>query len=155
MLPGDRLVCAFVKTQTVGTQFRQWPLHVTIVPWFRADEPSEALARSLRRSLKNIEPFVAIAGGEALFGARKSKPVRLLRPVQSFKLLEQAVRACLHQKRAWLVDETTKTRRDFVPHVTDQAASRLAEGDRFWCTQLYIVEQKGNYKEIVSEIYFD
>jgi len=35
MLPGDRLICAFVSERKVGATFRLWPLHVTIVPWFR------------------------------------------------------------------------------------------------------------------------
>lgn len=152
MLPGDRLVCVFTEPQPVGLQFSTWLLHATIVPWFRVDETSDVIARDLQTELRHAVPFMAIANGEALFGPQKSRPVRLLQPVVPFKTLEQKVRGYLHNKQAWLVDETTKRPREFVPHVTDQADARLQEGDAFWCTQLYIVEQKGFHKEIVAEI---
>lgn len=154
MLPGDRLVCAFVEPQAVGTQFSAWMLHVTIVPWFRLDEPTDVISHDLWQVLKHATPFLAIAGGQALFGVRKTKPVRLLQPVLPFKTLEQKTRAYLRKKHAWLVDETTRSHREFVPHATDQADARLQEGDAFWCAQLYIVEQKGKAKEIVGEIQF-
>lgn len=152
MLPGDRLICAFMGSQTVGLQFSAWLLHVTIVPWFRVDETSGVIVRNLQTELQYVVPFMAITDGEALFGPQKSRPVRLLQPVAPFRTLEQKVRGYLHEKRAWLVDETAKRPREFAPHVTDQADARLHESDTFWCDRLYIVEQKGKLKEVVGEI---
>lgn len=154
MLPDDRLICAFVEPQAVGGRFSGWPLHVTIVPWFRLDEQSEVIAHDLRRELRHVVPFMAIADGEAMFGPHKSRRVRLMQPVLAFKTPEQKVRGYLRKKHAWLVDETTKQHHEFVPHVTDQIDARLQEGHTFWCDRLYIVEQKGGRKEIVGEIQF-
>jgi len=154
MVPADRLICTFVDQQDTGAQFKHWLLHVTIVPWFRLDDSSEAIAQGLARALKSIVPFEAFADGEAHFGPRKRRPVALLQQPTPFTNIEAKVRTYLHKKRAWLVDETTKRRYEFRPHVTAQGDAGLEPGDTFWCDRLYIVEQKGDYKEIVSEVRF-
>lgn len=87
-----------------------------------------------------------------MFGPRKNRPATLIAQPTPFTTVEQKARNYLHQKRAWLVDETTKRRHAFRPHVTAQAESRLIPGKIFTCDRLYIVEQMGNYKEVVGEI---
>jgi len=154
MLPGDRLVCAFVEAQTVETQFNEWLLHVTIVPWFRLADSSKQIAAGLARAFSAIKPFEAVAGDIVKFGPKKNRPARLVEPVMPFEELEKLVRNYLHKKRAWLVDETTERPRQFRPHVTVQKVGRLTEGQIFKVYKLYIVEQKGNYKEITAEIIF-
>jgi 2'-5' RNA ligase len=153
MLPGDRLVCGFVEPQQVGERFQSWLLHVTIVPWFRLSDDSLTLAAGLERALQNIEPFEAsISEVQANFGARKREAGVIAQPTP-FSDIEQKVRTYFHKKRAWLVDETTKRRYEFRPHVTLQPGASLKIGDSFRCDRLYIVEQKGDYKEIVSEVH--
>jgi len=152
MLPGDRLVCAFVERQRVGLQFKTWLLHVTVVPWFRVPSSSEAIAAGLKQALKTIAPFEVAGESEAMFGLRKNRPVRLLVQLTILSDIEQKVRTYLHKKRAWLADETTKHRQEFRPHVAAQKDAGLQEGAKFIIDGLYIVEQKGNYKEIVAEV---
>lgn len=152
MLPGDRLLCAFVEPQKAGTTFKAWILHVTIVPWFRLKDSSEVLAKGLYKALSTIEPFESVANGQVFIGPKKNRAATQLNQPSSFEKIEEKSRNYLHKKRAWLVDETTKKKRKFHPHVTDQQGMRLNSGDTFWCDRLYIVEQKGDYKVIESEI---
>lgn len=151
MIPGDRLVCAFVRPQTTGMQFKKWLLHVTIVPWFRLEDESADIAGGLEQALKTISPFEARVDGAAKFGPRR-REVSLVKQPTGLNEVEAKVRGYLHKKRAWLVDETTKRRYDFRPHVTMQGDEKLQDGDTFWVDRLYIVEQKGDYKEIVAEV---
>jgi 2'-5' RNA ligase len=153
MLPGDRLACLFVEARRVGERFERWPLHVTIVAWFRLDAPSEQLGLGLQRALQTVEPFAVRADGEARFGPRK-RSVRLLEASQPLLDVERKTRRYLHKKRALLIDETTKRRYDFRPHVTAQGEQALGAEVILRFERLYIVEQKGDYKEIVSEAYF-
>lgn len=125
---------------------------MTIVPWFRLGEPSEQIGAGLSRAFVAIKPFEAQVGDMAMFGPKKNRQARLLQAVAPFSSLEQKVRSYLHKKQAWLVDETTKRRQEFRPHVTLQKTSELAEGERFQVARLYIVEQKGDYKEVMVEI---
>lgn len=152
MLPGDRLVCAFVKPQVVGTGFTDWPLHVTIVPWFRAELSTEDLSRELAETYEGIEPFVARVGQEAMFGADHSRPVNLIETKAPFADLEIRTRRMLHDHAAWLVDETTKRRWPYRPHVTAQASGRLQEGQTFGCTRVYVVAQQGASKLVAAEV---
>jgi len=152
MKPGDRLVCAFVEPQQVGKQFTKWLLHVTIVPWFRLTDPSDSIVHGLELALRTGAPFEAVADEQALFGPKHNRHAVLIAQPTPFVQLEKQVRSYLHKKRAWLVDETTKAKRQFRPHVTQQGAETLREGDTFPCDRLYIVEQKGNYKEIVGKV---
>jgi 2'-5' RNA ligase len=152
MLPKDRLVCAFVEPQTVGLQFTQWLLHVTVVPWFRIGETTEVIRGGLQRALSAIKPFSVTVEGEAMFGPRKNRPVKLLRSPNGFEAIEPKVRNYLHKKSALLIDETTKRKTPFRAHITLQPGASIADGDVVTCNRLYIVEQKGDYKEIVGEI---
>lgn len=152
MLPGDRLVCALVEPQPVGLTFDKWLLHVTIVPWFRLPDAADVIARGFAQALKPVAPVEAIVVRQAMFGPHKNRPAVLLEPTAPFEEVEAKVRSYLHKKRAWLVDETTRRPRRFRPHVTVQGDKSLNLGDRVRCDTLYIVEQKGGYKEIVSEV---
>lgn len=152
MLPGDRLVCAFVENQTAGTQFKTWLLHVTIIPWFRLNESSEKIAQGLEQAFHDLQPFEATSDGEAMFGPRKNRLVRLLLPVEPLTQIETKTRNYLHKRRAFLIDETTKKPYSFRPHVTAQNGFLLPAAATFHIDRLYIVEQKGEYKEIVSEV---
>jgi 2'-5' RNA ligase len=148
MLPGDRLVCAFVEPQEVGGQFTDWLLHVTIVPWFRLDEPSKQIATGLEKALTSIEYFEAEAAEIVKFGPKKNRPARLLQLPTPFTEVEQKIRNYFHKKRAWLVDETTKKPKEFRPHVTLQKTGELAQAQTFKVHKLYIIEQKGDYRQL-------
>ncbi|HSX16397.1 MAG TPA: hypothetical protein VLF40_06405 [Candidatus Saccharimonadales bacterium] len=76
----------------------------------------------------------------------------LLQTPTPFTEVEQRVRSYLHKKRAWLVDETTKKRYEFRPHITMQGTDEFGENGTFRCGRLYIIEQTGDYKEIVGKI---
>src|SRR5437868_1391450 len=143
MQPGDRLICAFISPATIGTKFKDWPLHVTVVPWFRLDLGTAKLAKELEVHFIISKPFKIDVQAEAQLGYKQRKTVNLV-AAPELMILEGQTRQFLHAQRAWIVDEADKTRRGFRPHVTHLEAGRLHEGESFLCDQLYIVEQKGN-----------
>lgn len=151
MQPGDRLICALVEPQTVGDTFTQWPLHVTIVPWFRTDLPTDELAAELGRSLIGSRPFDINVGQEEHFGYKKRKQVNLV-DAPELGRLEGQTRRFLHAHKAWVVDEADKTRRGYRPHVTVQDDARLQAGNSFRCERLYVVAQYGAFKRVDAEI---
>lgn len=53
---------------------------------------------------------------------------------------------------AWIVDETTKQRHPFTPHVTVQKSERMNEGDAIAATRLYIVSQLGGKKLVEAQV---
>ena len=151
MQPGDRLICAFIKQRQTGGTFKAWPLHVTIIPWFRLGEPSDRIAAGLEQAFSTVSPFTAKIQGETRLGPKKNRPAHLLEP-GSYPELERLARRYLHKKRAWLVDETTKVRRPYLPHITFQGDEHLEEGESVHCGRLYIITRQSDHKRIDSEI---
>lgn len=149
MLPGDRLITAFITPQRPGDKFAEWLPHLTIMPWFRLALPSQKLASLLSQQLADVEQFTITVGSEDYFGNHKL--VNLLQQSLPLNKVEARVRNFLKDQGAWLVDETTKQKRDFRPHITVQKTGRLHEGDVFMCDRLFIVSQRGDYKEIEAE----
>ena len=153
MLPHDRLICDFVDEFKIGEVFSNWPLHITIVPWFRVDTPTDQIAQGLQKSLTPVKPFTLTVGESAVFGPRK-RQAHVLEPSQLTEV-EKRVRKYFHQKRAWLVDETTTRRYDFRPHITFQGDEHLQLGDRVQIDRLYVVQQQGGHKLVAGIIELD
>lgn len=151
MQPGDRLVCALIEQKPVGYRFKQWPLHITIVPWFRLAAESSQIATGLKQSLVGSKAFRATVGKKDQFGYKKRKQVNLVVAPELMRL-EGQTRRFLHSHKAWVVDEADKTRRSFRPHITAQSDEQAHEGDSFRCDRVYVVVQRGEYKEIENEI---
>jgi hypothetical protein len=148
MQPGDCFVGAFVSNQLVGKRFKQWPLHVTIVSWARSEQDSGELTQALSENLKNIQPFEAVVGREE----------RLVNGTVLVNLIEQPI---MFDKLFTIVKNTedklgfqfvSNAHPSYKPHVTVQPTERLQEGDKFLVRKLIIIEQKGDYKEVVGEV---
>ncbi len=152
MQPGDRLVCVLVTQLANGAVFSQWPLHITLVPWFRSEVSSELLVELFSESLEDVQPFEVEVAGEATFGYRGRKTVSLIKQPSPLEEIEGRVRHILKTNSSWIVDESTKATRSFRPHVTFQKNECLHEGDRFVCDQLYIIEQKGDHKLVAGTV---
>lgn len=151
MRPGDRLICALVEPLGVGRRFQGWPLHVTVIPWFRLGDDTERLAAGLRQAFTGIPPFESAVRGVTRLGPNKDRVAHLLEPAL-YPELESRARRYLHKKRAWLADETTRTRRPYLPHVTFQGDDHLEGGDSIYCDRVYIVAQEGDTKLVAGEI---
>ncbi len=149
MQKGDRLLCVLIKPQNQGFTFIDWPLHVTLIPWFRLDLSSDTLTNELRDGFIGSKTFQVSVQGEASFGYKNRKQVNLASSSDLMKLEGQS-RRILHRNHAWIVDEADHTRSGYHPHVTVQKNSRLQEGDTFICDKIYIVEQLVDYKEVVA-----
>lgn len=152
MLPKDRLVCALVEDKPINAKFEDWPLHVTILPWFRSKQTSPNLISGLEKELSDIKPFESVVGASDKFGYRKDKLVNLIELPSIFLNVEKVVRQFIKKEASWLVDESTRKRHEYRPHVTIQKTTHLSEGDKFNTNNLYLVEQKGRYKEIVGVV---
>lgn len=151
MLPGDRMVCAFVNKQSMSSKFKDWPLHITIVPWFRLNISSSKLAKELKEHYIGSKAFQVTVLEETLLEYKEYKIINLV-AAPELKILEGQTRRLLHALKTWIVDEADKTRNGFRPHVTALSSGRVYEGDNFQCNYLYIVSQHGDYKKVDSVI---
>jgi 2'-5' RNA ligase len=154
MQPGDRIICAFLEEFAIGHTYKDWPLHITIIPWFRTPQTAEELMAELSEKLANasLAPFQIAVLGEAGFGHKGGKLVNLLAQPSPLDTIEEQARNVLHAPQAWIVDETNGFNRQYRPHITENKSGRTHEGDSIHCSAVYIIEQKGSYKEITGRI---
>jgi 2'-5' RNA ligase len=151
MQPGDRLICAFVDSISADKVFSQWPLHLTILPWFRVDISSQTLTSKLKRAYEGIKPFSITVLHTSQLGYKKQKTVNLVSAAE-LPLIEHQTRDLLHENQAWIIDEADKSYRQYVPHITHQISGSCNEGENLLCARLFIVEQKGTTKKVVGVV---
>src|SRR6185437_17165171 len=104
MLPSDRLLCVFVEHLNQGDQFTEWPLHVTVVPWFRVDMASDKLAAEFCDNICDFKSFQVVMGDETKFG--RGKTVNLVALPTLFTEIEEQVSMVLERHDAWRADKT-------------------------------------------------
>jgi 2'-5' RNA ligase len=152
MQPGDIFVGVFVDKHAVGMKFTQWPLHVTLVSWSRpgGDSNLSTLRSQLKKKLRETKPFTAITSNEEWLAGGKVL-VNLVTPKEEFEGLYDAIKQTEILAGFRFVSTLHPS---YVPHVTVQPSERLHEGDEFTADRLYIIEQKGEYKEVVGEVCF-
>lgn len=126
-------------------------MHLTVVPWFRVELASGQLAGMLFVKLADVPDFFVKVEGRGGFGHRHKEAAQVNRPDELIGL-EKVVRGTLKDQNAWMVDESTRLKHEFSPHVTDQKTERLEAGDEFWVHGLYIISQQGEYKQIDAEV---
>jgi len=96
------IIVHLVEERPEGNTFPRkradWPLHVTLVPWFNvSDDKRELLLTALQTYAASKQSFGVHVGDEEQFGATKDVPVNLL--------VEQAPVAQLHNELMAIVQQ--------------------------------------------------
>lgn len=149
MKPGDRLVVSFIEPHDIGETFQSWPMHITIWAWFRSDVTNNTLAESLYKETKDLGSFKAVVGPEEMFGGGRVL-VNVIEQSEELQQLHAKVESVLSDL---FVQQLSRRYPTYRPHVTIQKKERLYEGDTLQVEKISIVEQKGDHKEIVGEVY--
>lgn len=141
MTEGALIIVAMVDPATAPKHFRrrrlEWPLHVTILPWFTV--PDEAvLIEFLKRHLPSEPAFEAIIGEDVAFGETGETPVSLVENRAPFAAVHNYVlEAVVGQQGTLLMN--TWIRESYKPHVTHHGDNRLYPGDAFMVQSLSLV----------------
>jgi 2'-5' RNA ligase len=147
---GEFVVVCMRQAIAVGTRFTQWPLHLTLVPWFTAPD-IETVQAALEPVLRLTSPFTVDVGDRAYFGQRKL-PVKLLKPSPQLHALHGLLLSKL-EEQGWPITGRY-TGQHYKPHIT-QKAGLDAEGE-FVIGAVYIAKAlPQNYRQIVARLEFD
>lgn len=141
MTEGALIVVAMVDPASAPQLFRrrrlEWPLHVTVLPWFTV--PDEAVfVEFLERHLPSEPAFQAVIDVDAAFGEAGEIPVSLVKNRVPFAAMHTYVlEAVLGQHGTVLMN--TWIRDSYKPHVTHHGDNRLHQGDTFMVQSLTVV----------------
>lgn len=77
----QRILVCMVEPVGVGYEFERsdWPLHVTLVPWFKVTDQSW-FTSGLARIVGELTPLQITLGDKELFGSKHDVPVRVVVP---------------------------------------------------------------------------
>ena len=92
--PGDLILVHMLELQEVGSYFdrHRWPLHITLLPWFRASpEQRQQLRQSLTRLAQTVPPATVTVGAITQFGPNKDILVNLIADQTALATLHQAL----------------------------------------------------------------
>lgn len=141
MKPGALVLVAMVDPGAMPATFRrkrlEWPLHVTVAPWFTVPDESKFI-QFLENHLQSEQGFEAVMGEDAAFGASGEIPVTLVQNRQPFGLLHNYVLEAIYDHGGEMLVNTW-IRENYRPHVTHHGANRLFPGDVFMVQSLTLV----------------
>ena len=146
MATGDYILCGFVTPVKVGDQFSDWPLHVTVVPWFQFKVPLGNLLDALH-ALVLPHVFTAMVGDNTTFG---NFSVSILEATPWLPLHDQLLN--FTQRLGTHTAPHNYIGPNYTPHVTHQKTDQLIPSDSFLCDAVYLIKQHGEYKEVVAKV---
>lgn len=134
----------------IPDQFKDWPLHCTVMPWFVAIDPADSVRRELRAIAQQHRAVELRAGNTAWFTESRSS-VRLLQRNTRLMRLHQALYGLVKQygNRCCFPQYVGDC---YTPHVTDQATSQLPSNYRKVATELVVVIRDKDTKLVFDRI---
>jgi 2'-5' RNA ligase len=120
MQAGSLILVHFLEEQAEGYRFErkrnQWPLHITLVPWFTvADE--EVLKACLTSVMQTTEAFAVTVGEQVLFGGHQEIAVNLISDQTDVVRLHHSLMALLQGMMVRIYD-THWTGAAYRAHIT-------------------------------------
>lgn len=130
----------------LGSTFREWPLHVTIVPWFRLKTSRDIFLIGLQEIIADIHSFSSEVGKIALFGTVR---VNLL-PRRDWGRLHEQTLAYI-QSNARIVALLNFSGKLYMPHITRQKNDALDESESILCCGVALVEKSADGQNVIIE----
>ena len=125
----------------VGSSFAvpAWPLHITVLPPFLTDAPTDEIAAAIAAATRVHPPLTAVAGRNELFGRRHDIPVALIEPNDQLTALHRTLVDAIRPFAA-APDEPAFTGPGFRAHVTHKPPATVQPGDTLTLTQIALVD---------------
>lgn len=131
----DFLIVCMLEPIGVGAQFTRWPLHMTVLPWFKAPD-LEIVIRRLKPLVAAHKPLTLQIGERAYFGPAGKLPVMRLENTAGLQAMHMELLAAVTEA-GWLL-EGRYTGERYTPHVTQQAGHDAA--GKLYFDKVYIAE---------------
>ncbi len=130
------IISSFEQHQK-GEVFEQFPLHITLLPWF--DVPyRQSLLHSVQNFATRQSPQRVEAAGEAMFGPNEDIRVRLLGRVGSLHAMHEELLEIVSRQHGEILTPEFVDKK-YVPHVTYQGDYGLEEGEVRTIDRLQVV----------------
>ncbi len=147
------LACLMLDKVKLHQKFNQWPLHLTIVPWFIiSPQHLTTFLNALSQSAGRVRPITLRAEAIDYFGPKKDKRVIRVVDTSQIRRLHSDLLKILDLSKAQL-SSTSYIGENFVPHVTLKGNSKSISTTV--SHELYIVSlNERNVRQVVEIVKF-
>ena len=154
MRPGSLILVTMAEQVEQGYTFerkrQEWPLHVTLVPWFETDANKNDVIKRLTNTVRTLNAFDAVIGAEDNFGPNGDVRVNVVSDPHHFSFLHNVVVAALDELAPKYISEIYM-RENYKPHVTHHGTNHMHIGDIVHVQDVAVVEyQEHNMCEVAA-----
>lgn len=134
----EYILAFFLDPQEQGEQFIKWPLHITLVPWFRSEFGTQRLWKDINAITSGIKWFPARGIARSLFGRRGDVAVTEVVSSQLHDLHRALM--TIFDNDAYNMTAADHTGVNYSPHVTKKGSAELKPGHEVVVDSVYLIE---------------
>jgi 2'-5' RNA ligase len=138
---GKRFFLAYIIDEIViGKSYLRsdWPLHITLLPWFLCDKEDE-LDDFLRRTASSYTPFWVEVGEEKVFGPQKDININLILPNEPLERLHKELINQVSQAGK-IVADSQYIGEAYQPHIRRYGNRGKKPGQTIRIDSIYVTE---------------
>ena len=145
----EYILVALLDDHRPGDAFAQWPLHVTLVPWFSPLDLKQFI-EELKRKAGMYAQITSTVGEQRIWGPHT---VNVIDRVPVLQELHTELLALVRLHGRLLINEQY-TGENYTPHVTRQSTIAAAQGRIVTIHAVYLISRPagGGQKTVLSKI---
>jgi len=136
----ENVVAILLESTALDKEFIEWPLHITIVPWFHGYD-AKKLDDLLAGISKTHKSFKAQVGPLEKFGYKKEVEVNVIDDCDQLRKLHWAVFNIL-ENNGFIIHQKDFVGDNYRPHITRQPKSHKDKGDEVEVRFFALVKQE-------------
>lgn len=147
----ERIYLAYLtEPREVGVSTKHSPQHLTLMQPFT---PNFTMATGAAEEVKTmLEPFEVHVAEQVMFGPNHDIPVRLIEPVDSLRLLHNALVVALEQRDIDLT-RIDYIRNSYKPHIAVKpGAPEIAKGQTFLVNHIAVMGKGKNARTVLAKM---
>ncbi len=150
------MVCHMLEVAPECYQSSNWPLHLTVIPWFRVEEAIPNTLLAIEVISKRVGSFVVRAKANAWYGPQSDVPVMEVEDTTGrlAKLHHKLLQSI--QSNGGTILDSTYTGENYSPHVSlREDGSGLLPDQFVRCSSIAVVEKtrrEAENKQVVKVI---
>lgn len=135
----EHVVAIMLEPVKIGQEFIEWPLHITLAPWFPCDDEPK-LDKILAQIAKDHKSFSITIGGVQKFGSKKDVPVNVVRDNAQLVELHWKIFNAL-DKSGFPIHQREYVGGGYQAHVTHQVHGKKKSGEKLAIGSFTLVKQ--------------
>lgn len=144
----SQYLLAFMVEPLSDEPFSVWPLHITLMPWFSAEDEAE-LTKSLQQDIAKLRVIEVKIGRKTWFGY--DLPVRLIEPKTELRRLHNALLIAVKRAGGELRAKTY-TGVKYAPHITVRGQRTIEGGHKLIIATLALIKNLSDQPQLRQKV---